>query len=451
MDTTKHNQSADIDQGRRSLLQTGLGVAGATALSAASLPALAEDKPPIGNYPKGVAGDTVFVGLTLDLTGPYSAEGKDERMGYELAIEQLNAGAEEIRKISPLTKKGVLGKRVVYDVADSETKPNSAVQAAMQFISKNNAMLVSGSVSSAVAIALQKVCNRERTLYLVAIGGSNEISGKDCQRYAFRFWYYVYSVAKAIAPVVAKSLGKDRKAVYLVPDYTYGHTTYDSMKEFTEKEGWKTVGQQLHPLGTKDYSSYLINIANSGADTLVVIDYGADAANSIKQAKEFGILEKMSLVVPVLSPFLAEELGAETFQGAYGAMAFWWTLQDRYPMVKDFVSAFEKKFNAKPHDSAYMAYMNIALWADAVERAGTFYPPDVIKAYEKEEKRKGLISDVWFRAADHQGVADFPIVRGKKPADMKDPMDFCEIVDIIDASSVLPPADLFGCKLGSYV
>ncbi|TAM86387.1 MAG: ABC transporter substrate-binding protein [Candidimonas sp.] len=436
---------------RRTLLQTGLGLAGATALLAASPAASAAEKSPIGNYPKGVAGDTVFVGLTLDLTGPYSAEGADERMGYELAIEQINAGAEAIRKISPLTKKGVLGKRVVYDVADSETKPNSAVQAAMQFIHKNDAMMISGSVSSAVAIALQKVCDREKTLYLVAIGGSNEISGKDCQRYAFRLWYYVYSVAKAIAPVVAKSLGKDRKAVYLVPDYTYGHTTYDSMKEFTEKEGWKTVGQQLHPLGAKDYSSYLINIANSGADTLVVIDYGADAANSIKQAKEFGILEKMALVVPVLSPFLAEELGAQTFQGAYGAMAFWWTLQDRYPMVKEFVNAFEKKFNAKPHDSAYMAYMNMALWADAVERAGTFYPPDVIKSYEQEKKRKGLIGDVWFRAADHQGVANFPIVRGKKPGEMMGPKDLCEIIDIIDASTVLPPAELFGCKLGGYV
>src|SRR3546814_8277805 len=107
----------------------------------------------------------------------------------------------------------------------------------MRFMHKNNAMMISGSVSSAVAIALQKICNREKTLYLVAIGGSNEISGKDCQRYAFRLWYYVYSVAKAIAPVLAKSLGKNRKAVYLVPDYAYGHTTYDSMKEFTEKEG----------------------------------------------------------------------------------------------------------------------------------------------------------------------------------------------------------------------
>src|SRR3546814_8140322 len=79
-------------------------------------------------------------------------------------------------------------------------------------------------------------------------------------------------------------------------------TRTDTLFPYTTlfRSGWQTVGDQMHPLGTKDYSSYLINIANSGADTLVVIDYGADAANSIKQAKQFGILDKMELVVPVL-------------------------------------------------------------------------------------------------------------------------------------------------------
>jgi ABC-type branched-subunit amino acid transport system substrate-binding protein len=171
--------------------------------------------------------------------------------------------------------------------------------------------VISGSTSSAVAIALQTVCDRERTIYLPAISGSNETTGVDCQRYGFRLCYFAYPACKAIAPVLAKSLGKDRKAIYLVPDYTYGHTTYDSMVEFTEKQGWKTVGQQVHPLGAKDYSSFLINIANSGADTLVVIAYGADAANSIKQAKQFGLLEKMNIVVPYMSAFLEKEIGPE--------------------------------------------------------------------------------------------------------------------------------------------
>ncbi|MYN14732.1 ABC transporter substrate-binding protein [Pusillimonas sp. TS35] len=443
-------QSSALD--RRTMLKLGaLGVAGAAGATMLGTPAhAAEEKKPIGNYPAGTEGDSVFIGLTLDLTGPYSAQGADQRKGYELAVEQLNAGAEEVKKISPLTKKGVLGKTIKIGVSDAETKPNTAVQAASRFIHDNKAMLVSGSTSSAVAIALQKVCDRERTIYLPAISGSNETTGVDCQRYGFRLCYFAYTACKAIAPVLAKNLGKDRKAVYLVPDYTYGHTTFDSMKEFTEKEGWKTVDKQVHPLGAKDYSSFLINIANSGADTLVVIAYGADAANSIKQAKQFGLLDKMNIVVPYMSAFLEKEIGADIMQGVYAATGFWWTLQDKYPNAKDFVTAFEKKYKAKPRDSAYIAYLTTVLWADACERAGSFYPPDVIKAYEAGEVREGLIGPVSFRAEDHQGIINFPIVRGKKKADMKNEDDYFEVIEVVDGKAALPEVGLLGCKLGPY-
>lgn len=433
---------------RRSLLKTGLGVAGGLLLPRL---ASAADYPALANFPAGVSGDSVFVGLTLDLTGPYSAEGAEEQKGYELAIEQINAGDPAVRKISPVLKKGVLGKKIVSGAADVHSNPDASVQAATRFIHENKAMLITGSTSSAVAVALEKVCDREKTIYMAAISGSNDTTGKDCQRYGFRLCYYAYPAAKAIAPVLAKELGKTRKAVYMVPDYTYGHTTYDSMVEFTGKEGWKTVGQQVHPLGTKDYSSYLINIANSGADTLVVIDYGLDAVNSIKQAKQFGVLDKMALVVPYMAPFLGEEVGPEIMQGVIGATGFWWTLEDKYPVAKDFVAAFEKKYSAKPHDSAYIAYLTLVMWADGVERAGTFYAPEVIKSLEKEVKREGPVGPVWFRGVDHQGMVNFPIVRGKKPAAMKNKSDLFDILTVAEGSSVVAPPDTFGCKLGAYV
>lgn len=450
MNESKDRNENGVD--RRAFLKTGLGVAGGMLLPGIPNIVFAADKyPALANYPDGVSGDSVFIGLAVDLTGPYSAEGADERKGYELAAEQINEGNSAVHKMSPLTKKGILGKKLTYGVADSETKPNTAVQAATRFIHENKAMMVTGSVSSAVAIALEKVCDREKTIYLATISGSNETTGVDCQRYGFRLCYYAYSASKAIAPVLAKSLGKNRKAAYLVPDYTYGHTTHDSMVEFTGKEGWTEVGQQVHPLGAKDYSSYLINIANSGADTLVVIDYGADAVNSIKQAKQFGILDKMSLVVPYMSPFLGEEVGPEIMQGVYGSMGFWWTLEDTYPVAKEFVAAFEKKFNEKPHDSAYIAYLNLLLWADAVERAGTFYGPEVVKAYEKGVKREGPVGEVWFRGDDHQGIVNFPIVRGKKPSDMKNKDDLFEIVTVANGAEFVAPVGHFGCKLGAYV
>ena len=441
----------EFDPVRRKLIKVGAGAAGGLVFPSVLVrSAFADNYPALANYPEGVSGDSVFIGLTCDLTGVYSPEGIDQRKGYELAIEQINAGDSGIKKISPLTKAGVLGKTIKYGVADSETKPNTAVQAATRFIRENKAMLVAGNVSSAVAIALQKVCNREKTVFLTAISASNDTTGADCQRYGFRLCHTAYQSAKALAPIVGKALGKGKKAVYLVPDYTYGHTTRDSMKEFTAKEGWTFVGEQLHPLGTTDFSSYLINIANSGADVLVNIGYGADAVNSIRQAKQFGILDKMKLVVPYMSPFLGDAVGPELMEDVYGVTGFWWTLEDQYPIAKDFVQAFEAKYKEKPHDSAYIAYLNIALWADAIERAGTFYAPEVIKAYEQGVKREGPIGEVWYRGDDHQGAVNFLVVKGKKPSLMKNKDDRFDIVSIANGGENLPPIGHFGCKLGPY-
>ena len=93
-------------------------------------PALAEDHPAIGTYPAGSSGSSVFIGITVPRTGTYALQGEDELKGYQLAIEHINSGHELIKKISPKTTKGVLGKEVKFGVADSGAKPNEAVQAA---------------------------------------------------------------------------------------------------------------------------------------------------------------------------------------------------------------------------------------------------------------------------------------------------------------------------------
>ena len=159
---------------------------------------------------------------------------------------------------------------------------------------------------------------------MVGIAGSNDVTGKNCQRYGFRSQQNAYMAAKALAPVLARALGKNIKTAFLVPDYTYGHTVYDSFANFSKAEGWQQVAKEVVPLGTTDYSSALLNIVNSGADVFVNIAFGADAVASTKQADQFGVLKRMKLVVPNLSSFQDKELGAEIMQGVYGSCDFWW-------------------------------------------------------------------------------------------------------------------------------
>ncbi|MGH6996389.1 MAG: substrate-binding protein, partial [Stellaceae bacterium] len=355
----------------------------------------AEDRPAMGTWPEGSSGSSVFIGITVPRTGTYAAQGEDELKGYQLAVEHINSGHPLIKAMSPKTKKGVLGKEVKYGVADSAANPNTAVQEQSRFISENKAVLITGSTSSAVAVALNHLAQREKVLYVAGISGSNDTTGKDCVRYGFRQDFYGQTAAAAIGPVLLKVFGKNRKSAFMTPDYTYGHTVTKSVNDYlTANGGWTMVTNQVSPLGSPDYSSYLTNIANSGAEVLLNVNWGHDAVLSTQQAKQFGILSKMKLVIPYQTPFLAKEVGAETTQGVYAATDFWWTLEDKFPLAKMFVEAFQKKYGYRPEWGAENGYMEFAMWADAVENAGTFYPPDVIKSYEAGRKINSIVGEV---------------------------------------------------------
>ena len=301
----------------------------------------------IGTFPEGVGADSVFVGITVPLTGPYAADGQDLQRGYELALALVNGGDPAAAKWG-LNGKGVLGKQVRHRFADSETKPTVAVQAQTQFIQRDKAILVTGSVSSAVAIAVQELASREHVLNMVGVSGSNDTTGKNCNRWGFRSQQQSYMAAKAIAPIAAKTLGTGKKAAYLVPDYTYGQSVFDSTSEFMKQHGWTVASKQVVPLGAPDYSSALLNIANSGADVFVNVAFAQDAVTATKQAEQFGVLKRMKMIVPNLSAYQAQELGPKLMEGVLGSFEWHWKLQDRYPLSKDFVTAFRAKFDRYP-------------------------------------------------------------------------------------------------------
>lgn len=436
---------------RRTLLQASAGLVGGTLLPAGlAMPAIAQDRPPLGTWPAGSQGDTVYIGSASPRTGTYAVQGEDEIKGAELAVEHLNTAHELVKKLSPKTTKGVLGKQVKLLIADSAAKPNQAVQAQQRFITENKIVLMTGSTSSAVAVALNKLAQREKVLYVTQISGSNDTTGKDCVRYGFRQCFFGEMAANAIGPVIVKAFGKNKKAAYLTPDYTYGHTTTASVERFLKSQGWTTVTNQVSPLGAPDFSSYLLNVANSGADVLINVNWGHDCVLSTQQAKQFGVLDKMKLVIPYQVPFLARETGG-LMEGVYAATDYWWTLEDKFPLAKLFNDSFEKKYNYKPEWGAQNAYMGIIHWARMVEQAGTFFPPEIIKTWEKGETIPSLVGDVHYRPQDHQCIRPVIIVKGKKKADMKSKEDWYDIVDIVDGASVIQPYDAFGCKLGDYM
>ena len=136
------------DATRRGLVLSTAAAAGLGLLPGSARQAHAQSYPALGNFPAGTQGDSVFVGVSVPLTGAYSAEGKDQQLGFELAFEHLNSG-RLVGKVPDLKGKGVLGKTVTFGVVDDESKAESAIQGQTRFLRNNKAILMTGCYSSA--------------------------------------------------------------------------------------------------------------------------------------------------------------------------------------------------------------------------------------------------------------------------------------------------------------
>jgi branched-chain amino acid transport system substrate-binding protein len=435
--------------GRRPLLKAGLALGATGLITPLAAPRVwAKTYPNMGTYPAGVEGKTVFAAGLFPLTGPYASLGQDEKKGFELAIEHLNNGSKVTEAVPSLRKGGgVLGKKVIFGTADSQTKPNPAVEAATRFIDDNKAIVMTGAVSSAIAVALEELGQLKKVIYMGDVTASDATTGKHCQRFGFRLMPDNYMFAEALAPVMAKHLGHNIKAAYLVPDYTFGTSLYTELTQAFAKYGWTSVSEQLSPLGSTDFTSYLLNIADSGAEVMFNETVGADVITSTKQAEQFGIMKKMKYVIPLLSPFLEKPLGPEVLGGLYGSMPWYWGMEEKYPVAKYFNAEFYKKFHYIPRFSAAQCYNCMIMWADAVERAGTFYPPEVIKALESGHKVDTIAGEVWFRAEDHQGVSPVPILQGKTKSEIHGPADNYKLIDIVPGEKVMEPLKDTDCHL----
>lgn len=398
---------------------------------------------------------TAKFGFTVPQTGPYADEGADELRAFQLAVKHINGEGDGgmLHTMKPLALKGngVLGKKVEFVTGDTQTKADAARAAAKRMVEKDGVIMFSGCSSSAVAVAEQSLAQEMGVIYMVGLSHSNDTTMKDRRRYGFRHFFNAYMSGKALGPVLAQEYGKDRKAYHLTADYTWGWTQEESMKNSTEALGWKTVAAVRTPLGAGDFSQYITPVLNSGADVLILNHYGKDMINSLTQAVQFGLRDKQvngkkfEIVVPLFSELMAQGAGS-AIKGIFGTANWDWKLPDEG--TKAFVKSFGNAYHQPPSQAAQTCYVQTLLYADAVQRAGTFYPPEVIKHLEGF-KFDGLGNGATeYRAADHQCMKDVLVVRGKEKPTNK--FDLLEVVKVVPRSAVDYDPSMGGGNLGPY-
>ena len=267
----------------------------------------------------------------------------------------------------------------------------------------------------------------------------------------FRHFFNAYMSGQALAPVLGKEYGKQRKAYHLTADYTWGWTQEESLKNATEALGWKTTKAVRTPLGAGDFSQYITPAVNSGADVLILNHYGKDMVNSLRQAVQFGLRDKQvngkrfEIVVPLYSELMVQGAG-EAAQGILGTANWHWELPDEG--TKAFTKSFAKEYGFPPSQAAQTCYVQALLYANACEMAGTFYPPEVIKALEGFKFDGAGNGPTEYRKGDHQCFKDVLVVRGKEKPSGK--YDMLDIVKVVPRAQVEYPENQGGGELGPY-
>ena len=366
------------------------------------------DYPALGNFP--VEGDEVVLGFNVPQSGSYSQEGEDELRAYNLAKQHLNNGGGWVDVWDDLTGDGILGKTVASVEGDTATDPDTARQSLSRMIDRDNVIMASGGSSSAVAIAQQDLAQSEKVMFMCCLTHSNDTTGPECVRYGFREMFNAYMTGQALAPVVRDEYGEDLNFYQLYADYSWGQTQQASMNQFfTEVANWSEINSVPTQLGTSDYASYLADVPRDEADVLVLNHYGLDAANSLPQAIDAGLDEDMEIIVPLYNRLMAQA-ASDSIDGIFGTADWSWQLED--DVSQALTQAFQDEYDKVPSYAARLAYTQTLQYAAACERAGTFYPPEVIRELEDHEFDQAGLGAETMRGCDHQAQRDVLVVRG---------------------------------------
>jgi branched-chain amino acid transport system substrate-binding protein len=387
--------------------------------------------PPILAYGQGE--QPIKIGMHDPLTGTYAAEGESEVRGAKMALAEINA------------KGGMLGRKVELVIEDDNANAGLAAQKAHKLIEQDKVALLMGAVSSATALSVNQVAHQAGMVYMVTGGHTDPVTGTQCHWTTFRICTTTYMLAAGLAGTLHKKFGG--KWYFITPDYAFGHTLQESYAKILKSMGGTVLGNSLAPLGTTDFSSYLIKAESTKPDVLINLTDGQDLVNSMKQAAQFGLMKKFPIGGGLSELEVLKALPPAARQG-WWTLEWWWD-QPNTPHVKEWVASYRKTYADGSYPSArtWFGYAGLHSLALGVGRAKSVDSKKVAKALEGMDlppEIKLQPHHVYFRAGDHQLMSsEFPgedISEGTYPHLFK-------VADIVAGEKIALPVKETGCKL----
>lgn len=374
----------------------------------------------------------VKIGVLTDMSSAYSDA------GGQGSVEAARMAAEDAGPI--------LGRPVEVVFADHQMKADVGANAARRWFEREGVDTIVDVPNSAVAFALRTLSIEKKKILLLTGAVSADLTGAQCEPYLTQWGIDTYSYAKVLGSAIVKQGGDSW--FFIGANYTFGQALVRDTSAVVEASGGKVLGAVYAPLGTSDFSSFLLQAQSSKAKIIGLANAGSDTTNAIKQAEEFGIMKGgQQLAALAMFDLDVKGIGLKLAQGLQIPSPFYWDLDED---SRSWTKRYMQRANRIPTWDQASVYTAVLHYLKAVKATGTKDSDRIMDAM-----RSTPINDVVTKNAklriDGRVERDQYLLQAKSPDESKGEWDLMKVVAKIPAAEATRSLDAGGCPLANGV
>ena len=296
--------------------------------------------------------------------------------------------------------------------------------------------------NSAVALAVQEVSREARKIVLFSSPASDDLTGLSCSPYSVHWTYDTYAEAHGTAQAIMNAGGDSW--FFITADYAFGDAMQRDASDVIRSQGGIVFGGARAPLGTKDFSQYLLQAKTSRAKVVGLAIAGQDMINAIRQASEFGIVEDGQRLAGLLvSISEVHSLGLKIVQGLRMTSAFYW---DQNDATRAWAARFFQRTKRMPTMVQAGVYGALEHYLKAVQALGGA-DADAVMSKMRETPIDDFMTRDGKLRIDGRVMRDMYLFEAKTPAKSKYPWDYLTLLQTIPAAEAFRPLGEGGCPL----
>lgn len=328
-------------------------------------------------------GETIKIGVNLELSGNVASYGQGLNEGLELAVEEIN-------------KEGIDGKKIELVKFDNKSDAAEATSGALKLISQDNVSAIIGAATSTNTLAQVQIAQDNKVPIITPSGTNPDITFKDdkLNDFIFRTCFIDPFQGQIAANFAAENLGVKNAAILIDSASDYSKGLANAFTEAFEAKGGKVIAEEAYMAKDTDFNATLTNLKSSNPEFVYIPGYYEEVGLILKQAKELGLDAAFMGGDGWDSPTLVELAGADSLQKSY--ITNHYSSGDTDEEIQAFVKAFEAEHNKTPDAFNALGYDTGYLLADAIKRAGSADSEAIQKALEETEALPLITGDLTY-------------------------------------------------------